>query len=149
MGQGRGGFYSYDWLDNMLGSDVFNADRIIPEFQHLAVGDSFSLHPEMRSLVVCSLQPKRALVVHTMGRPRENIAAGDSHATWAFVLKPLDADTTRLSIRWRSNYRPTFSGTLTNQYLIEPIRFLMERKTLLGIKERAEGWGAKHLAIMD
>lgn len=39
MGQGRGGFYSYDWLENLFGMNIHNADRILPEYQQLKVGD--------------------------------------------------------------------------------------------------------------
>ncbi len=45
IGQARGGFYSYDWLENLFGCDIRNADRILPEFQHLEVGDGVKLHP--------------------------------------------------------------------------------------------------------
>ena len=40
LGQGRGGFYGYEWIENLVGCQIHNADHIIPEFQHLEVGDS-------------------------------------------------------------------------------------------------------------
>ena len=36
MGQGRGGFYSYDWLENVFGLGIHNADRIEPDWQELS-----------------------------------------------------------------------------------------------------------------
>jgi hypothetical protein len=38
MGPGRGGAYTYDWIERRLGIDIHNSDRIIPEFQYLKVG---------------------------------------------------------------------------------------------------------------
>jgi hypothetical protein len=40
---GRGGDYTYDWIENLAGLDMHSADRIFPEFQDLAVGDSLAL----------------------------------------------------------------------------------------------------------
>jgi len=38
IGEGRGGFYSYDWLERMAGAKIHNADVIHPEWQELGVG---------------------------------------------------------------------------------------------------------------
>ena len=56
----------------------------------------------------------------------------------AFVLREREDGTTRLLARSRSDFTPTFSGYLWNKYGLEPVHFLMERKMLLGIKQRAE-----------
>ena len=64
MGQGRGGFYSYDWLENLFGLDIHNADRIVPEWQELAVGDIVRMHPNGGSMVA-AVEPYRALVLYT------------------------------------------------------------------------------------
>src|SRR5689334_8185545 len=48
MGQGRGGLYSYDWLENAIGCDIHSTDRIIPEYQHLELGDTIRLTPPQR-----------------------------------------------------------------------------------------------------
>src|SRR5690242_10440737 len=39
VGQDKGGFYSYTWLENLVGCQMRNADRIVPQFQQLQVGD--------------------------------------------------------------------------------------------------------------
>jgi len=64
MGQGRGGFYSYDWLENLIGCDIHNADQIFPDFQSLRVGDSVRLHPKAPPLPVAIVEPCRALVLN-------------------------------------------------------------------------------------
>ena len=49
LGQGRGGFYSYDTLENLVGCDIQSADSIVPEWQEVRVGDDFGLHPQVRT----------------------------------------------------------------------------------------------------
>ena len=56
-------------------------------------------------------------------------------ATWAFVLQPIDAKSTRLLIRSRGHAEPAWAAPLIG---VEPLHFVMERGMLLGIKERAE-----------
>lgn len=147
IGQGRGGFYSYDWLESAVGANIHNVDRIVPEFQGLEEGDIVRLAPETYPVSspesrpeVVSLEPDRALVL----RP-----PGESPAwTWAFVLEPVDDGTTRLLARMRSNPSnssldplvafPTIQRA-TNYLFWEPAHFVMERKMLVGIKRRAEG----------
>ena len=68
LGQGRGGFYSYDALENLVGCDIHSADRIVPEWQHPQVGDEVKLHPEV-ALAVALVQPGHALVLRG-GRAR-------------------------------------------------------------------------------
>src|SRR6202040_1830914 len=62
LGQGRGGFYSYDFLENLVGSEIHSANRITPEWQDVAVGNEVTLAPGV-PLVVTALEPGRALVL--------------------------------------------------------------------------------------
>lgn len=63
IGQDRGGFYSYQWLENLMGCGLRNADRIVPEWQDLQVGDSVRLHPKAAPLPVTHVEPGRALIL--------------------------------------------------------------------------------------
>jgi len=84
LGQGRGGFYSYDWLENLVvRADIHNANRIVPEWQHVAVGAEVRLAPEVR-LQVADLEPSRALVLR--GSVPMGKVAPPYEFTWAFVL---------------------------------------------------------------
>jgi len=58
--------------------------------------------------------------------------------SWAFIIEPAGVGRTRLLVRWRSSFKPTLGQYLGNKYAIEPIHFIMERRMMLGIKERAE-----------
>jgi hypothetical protein len=134
IGQGRGGFYSYTWLENLVGCRMRNADRILPELQHLALGDRIYLHPKAPPLTVEILAPGRALVLSN---------------TWGFFLEPLNQHQTRLLIRGRGRFdtQPSPKNPLLRfvywRLVFEPAHFIMERKMLLGIKERAEKHGRK------
>jgi hypothetical protein len=130
MGQGRGGLYSYARLENLVGCDMHNANRIIPAYQSLAVGDQIRLAPEggPPPFDVVAVEPGRAIVLYGSAPP----------TTWSFILAPIDAGTTRLLIRFRQNYGPGLGNTILWRAFTDPINFVMERKMLLGIKERAE-----------
>jgi hypothetical protein len=143
MGQGRGGFYSYDWIENWMGLDIHNADRILPEFQDLKKGDLMPLAPGGFGVPVAILEPCHALVLHgdTRSGPTmfETLRPGDFfNVTWGWFLEQVDDNTTRLVERWRADWNPSRQNALFVRVFLEPGAFLMERKLLLGIKERAE-----------
>jgi hypothetical protein len=142
LGQGRGGLYSYDRVENLFGCDLHSADRIVPELQRLEVGDTVRLvpedHPAPLWLRVAAVEPGRWLVLAASGDRAEALRAGLPWPSWAFVLEPDGPDATRLIVRWRSDFRPSPAGWLANKYALEPVHFVMERKMLLGIKRRAE-----------
>jgi hypothetical protein len=136
MGQGRGGLYSYEWLENLLGCDVHNSDRILPEFQQLSVGDRVRLGPVgYPFFTVAAIEPQRALVLRA-GDPQHEPAPIEE--SWTFYLEEISPGVTRLLVRDRRSYRPTFTDFVTWQVITEPLDFIMERKMLWGIKERAE-----------
>lgn len=142
MGQGRGGLYSYDWLENLLGFDIHSADRIVPEFQHLEPGDTIRLvrkgyFTDLRYEVII-VEPERALVLRTPSSPEENFARGLPYGSWTFGLRKVDERTTRLIARTRSDFRPSVAGYIWNKYGLQPAHSIMERRMLLGIKARAE-----------
>ena len=133
LGQGRGGFYSYDFLENLMGCDIHSADRIMPERQDVAVGDEVRLAPEV-SLKVAALDPGRSLVLRggvPMGK-----ASPPYDFTWAFVLQERPDEATRLLVRERYAYTRWWSPLLVEP--VEAVSFLMSQKMLRGIRDRAE-----------
>jgi hypothetical protein len=119
LGQDRGGFYSYEWLENLAGCQMRNADRIHPEWQHRELGETVHLHPA-GGLRVTVFEPGRALGLEGWG---------------TFALEPLGRDRTRLIARGSV---PRGVGAVAYGLLMEMPHFLMERRMLLGIKERVE-----------
>lgn len=134
MGQGRGGFYSYAWLENLFGCRIVNAAEIHPEWQDVHAGDAVLLHPKMPGLPVATVEKGRLLVLGGSGIPERHIPP----TTWAFVLKAAQGGGTRLLVRWRSQTPHSLYDLVCNKYLLEPVHFAMERKMLLGIRRRAE-----------
>lgn len=133
MGQGRGGLYSYDELENLIGCDVHSADRIVAEWQDIAAGDAFRLHPEV-ALQVAAVQPGRSLVL------RGGVPIGDRQPpydfTWCFALQETPAGT-RLLVRERYRYLRWWAPLLVEP--VEAISFVMSQRMLRGIRDRAEG----------
>jgi hypothetical protein len=133
LGQGRGGFYSYDYLENLLGFDIHSADRLVPEWQQIEVGDEVRLAAKA-GLNVAIVEPGRALVLQG-SLPIARRPPFDS--TWAFILHVQPDGTTRLLSRERYGYKRWWAS-----FVVEPtqaISFVMSRKMLLGIRDRAEG----------
>jgi len=133
LGQGRGGFYSYDFLENLVGCDIHSADRIVPEWQRIDIGAQVKLAPQV-ALSVALVVPARALVL------RGGIPMGNTpppyHFTWAFVLREAANPTSRLVVRERYRYTRRWAPLL-----VEPVQFvslLMTQRMLRGIKQRAE-----------
>ena len=142
IGQGRGGFYSYSWLENLVGADIHNADRIVSAWQDMRVGHTVRMAPPERfgghgRAIVMMLEPGRALVLGpAMESPEARQAAVQTGAgTWAFILDPIDAQTTRLIVRTRSH---AWEAPQVVFHLYDLAHFIMERKMMQGIKQRAE-----------
>jgi hypothetical protein len=133
LGQGRGGFYSYDFLENLVGCDIHSADRIVPEWQDVGVGDEVRFAPEV-GLAVASVEQGRSLVLRG-GIPIGNTAPPYDF-TWAFVLRDEPDKTTRLLVRERYTYRRPWARLIVEP--TEVLSFVMSQRMLRGIKERAE-----------
>jgi hypothetical protein len=136
MGYQRGGLYSYDWLDRLFRIlDRPSASRVLPEFQRLAVGDTIRLGPR-EELTVTSLDANRSLVLGYHAHAFEWV--------WQFGLYPLDDWRTRLVSRGTERYKHTFGAWLFMR-VMEPAAFLMTRRMLLGVKQRAEALRASRV----
>jgi hypothetical protein len=119
----RGGAYTYDWIENLLGLDMHSADRVLPEFQHPHVGDTIGYGANRMRI-------ERVEPEHVLAWRSE-----DGNWVWAFVLEKSDGSTRLIS---RNRFRlPTLAARL-GMVPMEPASLVMERKMLLGIKERAE-----------
>jgi hypothetical protein len=128
IGYGRAGWYSYDWIDN---DGRPSADRILAEFQDLRVGDQIVMVPGMGPRVR-SIEPGRWI-----------LSGDEETGTWCLALYPMADGGTRLVSRWRQDW-PITPATAFWILISDPGAFIMERRMLKGIKERAEGATAVH-----
>jgi hypothetical protein len=150
MGADRGGFYSYTWLENLFGLDIHNADRIVEEWQQLAVGDwVWAARNRSGGWVVELIEPNAALVMKTadpkLGRAISRDAGIGLEFQWTFALLPTPPGGTRLLIRERTAY-----GRRLTRWLMAPVglvSFVMTRKMLDGIRVRAES--GTPVAVLD
>jgi hypothetical protein len=140
IGADRGGFYSYQWLENVAGCDVRNAETVHPDWQ-VRVGDALRLHPKMPGLEIVACEPGKHFVAY--GPPDVNAVANDAPwvaVTWTFFVEPLGRDRCRFISRYRCATSDHFSTRAAfGPTLLEPVGFAMDRRMLLGVKERAEG----------
>jgi hypothetical protein len=119
----RGGAYTYDWIENLMGLDMRSAGRVLPEFQHPEPGDTIRYGGNL--MRVERVEPERVLAWRSE----------DRHWVWTFVLEPVGSGTRLVS---RNRFRlPTLAARLA-MLPLEPASLVMERKMLLGIKRRAE-----------
>lgn len=145
LGQDRGGFYSYSWLENLFFADMRNANQIIPEYQReRRIGDTVWLANPKRyggrgRMVVAALDPYRSMAL-VMPEDAERLAAGIAarYGCWSFHLRSLHGGRTRLLVRSRSGNHSSLPQMLFDFLVFDPAHFVMERKMMLGIKERAE-----------
>ena len=128
MGPGRAGAYTYDWIENLFGLGMHSADRILPQFQDLKVGDAQRLGKRGPVLRVSVLEPEQALVLRS----------DDGNWIWAFILVPEGTGTRLISRNRIAVPGAPRAVRALNTYLMEPGSLIMERKMLLGIKQRAE-----------
>ena len=127
LGCNRGGWYSYDGLDN---GGVPSSERILPEFQEVSTGDVVPWTPtNSDGFVVKAVEQGRALVLGGIPPPFSGI--------FAYVLEPLDESTTRVLIRVRFAPRNAVTA-LVPRLVVHPVAFAMQRRQFLNIRRRVE-----------
>jgi hypothetical protein len=119
----RGGAYTYDWIENLLGLDMHSVDRVLPELQHPEVGDSISLGSSRMRLE--RVEPQDVLAWRSE----------DGNWVWTFVLAEHDGTTRLIS---RNRFRLPTRAARIGMLPMEPVSLVMERRMLRGIRERAE-----------
>ena len=119
----RGGAYTYDWIENLLGLNMHSTGRVLPEFQHPQVGDTFSLGSNRMRMD--RVESERVLAWRSE----------DGNWVWTFVLEPRDGGARLIS---RNRFRLPALVARIGMLPMEPGSLIMERKMLCGIKQRAE-----------
>ena len=125
IGQDRAGFYTYTWLENLVGADIHNTNEIRPEWQ--TIGDGWRLLPA-DYLGGVGKDAEDPLLMSETGHALVHEMFG------AYVIEPIDEHTSRLFVRGQSG-----PANLTTMMMLDPLVFTLERRMLLGLKARAEG----------
>ena len=124
----RGGAYTYDWIENLLGLDMHSADRVLPDYQHPQVGDTLGYGKNRMRFE--RVEPRRVLATRSE----------DGNWVWSFVLEEQDGKTRLIS---RNRFRLPSLTARIGMLPMEPASLVMERKMLHGIKQRAERLAAE------
>jgi hypothetical protein len=139
IGANKGGFYSYQWLENLAGCNLRNAERIHPEWE-ATLGDELRLHPDAPALRISAVE--RGLWFVAYGAPDSSARAASKPwvaASWLFLLEPMGDTRCRLISRYRAACSDDLWTRLSfGPTLIEPVGFAMDRRLLLGVKALAE-----------
>lgn len=118
----RGGAYTYDWIENLMGLNMHSAEEVLP-YQNPKIGDTIAYGKNRMRI-------ERVEPDHVLAWRSE-----DGNWVWTFVIEPRGGSTRLIS---RNRFRlPTLSARL-GMLPMESASLVMERKMLLGIKERAE-----------
>jgi len=135
IGQERGGFYSYEWLENLMGCKITNANNIVPEWE-LRVGDSVRLGTQknLPAYRVVEVDREHALVLQGIN-PKTNVP---DPVTWQFILEETEDGCTRFLVRSRITYTFGVGNFILWRVFTEPGHFVMEQAMLRGIKHRVE-----------
>lgn len=148
LGQDRGGFYSFDLLENLAGCEMPATDRLYPELQSWVVGDKLWMYPPRKAggagfATLRTYVPGRVLGfgARLFGTP---LSAAEN-GSWSFVLEPQGAFTTRLLVRGRSAPGRSALWAALDRMVFEPAHFVMERRMLTTLKEHAEGDGPQRV----
>jgi hypothetical protein len=147
---GRAGMYSYDVLERRLGAR--NSDRLNPDLAPLAAGDQMPFAPGL-PMTVAMADPPHALVLWQVVTGGKAVDPGEPPGeefygwSWAFVLQPVDASTTRLLTRMRITYQPTAKWAPYVHLLLEPGHFVMGRRQLLGLRQRTQAAVKSHFVV--
>jgi hypothetical protein len=141
LGQDRGGFYSFDVLENLVGCEMPTIDVLRSDKQAWQLGDKLWMYPKEKGggtgfATLRTFIPGRALgfAARPVGAPLTEPEAG----SWSMVLEPVAASTTRLLIRGRGAPGRSLVGMAFDWSTFEPIHFVMERRMMVGIKQLVE-----------
>ena len=139
MGADRGGFYSYQWLENLAGCRLRNAEAVHPEWE-LGVGQGLVLHPAVPPLPIAAVDRGRYLVAHAPAPPEAKVAGQPwVEASWLFLVEPSGSGRSRLVSRYRAACSDDLRTRLSfGPAFVEPIGNEMDRRMLRGVKTRVE-----------
>ncbi|MBK9180990.1 MAG: SRPBCC family protein [Acidimicrobiales bacterium] len=143
MGVDRGGWYSWDRLDNF---GRRSTERIHPEWQQIAVGDHFTAKPDGSEWwEVAAIEPERFLCLRMSldlrGAPFDPTGPPPrafTDSTWGFLLEPLPGDRTRLVVSGHWALRPPWLRPALSAVVLEPSHWVMQTRQFAMLKQRAE-----------
>jgi len=149
IGQDKGGFYSYEFLENLVGCNIHNTDHLLAESQVVNPGDVLWLHPQA-GVPIEQVETGRGFVMHGLlntstGEPVPSngpLPASFINVSWLFYVCDMEGDISRFISRWRVDYPPGFKNEIMfGRWFLEPVANVMDFKMLKGVRQCAESAG--------
>lgn len=144
LGQERGGFYSYSWLENIFMADIHNVCSLQSELQEPRhVGDTIWMANRKRyggqgHQIIAYIKPDESFVM-VSGADYERIVRGEpANGSWSIYLYPENGHSTWLIVRSAFSHRNRGVDKFLHYTFFEVPHFVMEQKMLRSIRELAE-----------
>lgn len=145
LGQDRAGFYSYDFLEQLFGAEIYNTYTIKKEWQERKQGDAVLFAPKdkfngMAKMYVAVWIPNKAMIFVTPDDYNKLKNGNKASGLWGFVLEPIDKNTTKLVMLSKGidGVSSPFGGKISTYLFWDNAHFIMERKMMLTLKQLAE-----------
>jgi hypothetical protein len=146
VGRDKGGFYSYEFLENLVGCKIHNADCLLAESQAVKPGDILWLHPQA-GVPIELVESGHGFVMHGLLNmatgepvlPGAAMPASFVNVSWLFYVYDVGEGASRFVSRWRVDYPPSVRNEIVfGRWLLEPVASVMDFKMLKGVRQRAE-----------
>ena len=130
----RAGFYTHNWVERLLHSEIPDTAEVRPEWQHLVVGDLMRTNRDIRGKPmgwpVLAVDPGRSMVLGSKNMPL---------GSYTFLVEPLDDGASRLIVRDRAHWK-WWEGPFAT-LVFELLHAYMETGLISGVRRRAEAAG--------
>ncbi len=135
IGQARGGMYSYEWLENLIGCDMHNVYQIVPELQQVSLGQEIRMGPEGYPLYhVAGYAPGQSFVMRAADPKTKTPGPG----VWTMAVTDQPDGTSRLIFRQQMRVDPGIGNFVMWRVIVDPMTFVMEQKMMRTIRDLAE-----------
>lgn len=148
LGQDRGGFYSFDLLENLVGCEMPTRDALRPDKQAWMLGDRLWMYPPDKAGGVGFATLRAYIRGRALGFGTRYVGTSlnrPEDGSWSFVLLPVTPRTTRLVVRGRGAGGRSLLSRAFDRAVFEPVHFAMQRRMMIGIKQLAEGSSRQRL----
>jgi hypothetical protein len=148
LGQDRGGFYSFDLLENLFGCEMTTTDVLRAHNQRWEIGDKLWMYPPEKAGGAGFATLRTYIPGRVLGFATRRVASLDEteDGSWTFILEPMGSAKTRLIVRARGPARVSLLGLAFDRGIFEPVHFVMERRMMVGLRALAEtGWRSRRL----
>lgn len=130
IGQDRAGFYSYRWMENLVGAEMPDVRQIVPEWSTRDPGQPLVMAPISRFGPIATMELVESVV-------DQRVVYRNREGAWSFILQPLDSRRCRLTFRGTWVPAKSFLARVARTIVFDPLHYLMEWKMARSVKRLA------------